>query len=161
MGQQGGEYEPRDSRNVTGTSTNQTGDRWSAEAQEGKTPNAAGSYGRMDDPEAEEEGGLEIMFEPDPELEQQVTGGESHVSYGSAFAEQIEEHMDVIGADGEHVGTVDGVEGEQIKLTRADSGTDTDDGHRFLPIELVSAVEEGQVRLATSAAQARARVVGD
>ncbi|PLK27873.1 hypothetical protein C0V78_08495 [Novosphingobium sp. TH158] len=66
--------------------------------------------------------------------------------------------MQVVGSDGEHVGTVDGVEGERIKLTRAESGTDTDGGHRFLPIELVAAVEGDMVRLSTSAAQARQRV---
>lgn len=170
MGQQGGEYEPRDSRNVTGTSSSQTGDRWSAEAQAGKTPDAAGNsasaYGRAEDePSSEDaaEGEREILFEPDPALEQQVTGGESHLSYGSeggAFADQIEEHMEVIGSDGEHVGTVDEVEGERIKLTRSDSGTDTDGGHRYLPIELVSAVEMGKVKLSTSAMQARARQMG-
>ena len=35
---------------------------------------------------------------------------------------QIREHMEVIGADGVHVGTVDKVEGDRIKLTKADSG---------------------------------------
>ena len=36
---------------------------------------------------------------------------------------QIREHMEVIGADGVHVGTVDKVEGDRIKLTKADSGS--------------------------------------
>ena len=35
---------------------------------------------------------------------------------------QIKEHMEVIGADGVHVGTVDKVEGDRIKLTKKDSG---------------------------------------
>ena len=168
MGQQGGEYEPKDSRNVTGTSSNPTGDRWSAEAQAGRVPNAAGepasAYGREDGDDAEDDGGeMEVMFEPDPALEQAVTGGESHVTYGSeggAFADQIEEHMEVIGSDGEHVGTVDEIGGERIKLTRSDSGTDTDGGHRYLPIELVSGIEMGKVKLSTSAMQARARQMG-
>jgi len=161
MGQQGGEYEPKDSRNVTGTSSNPTGDRWSTEAQAGRVPNAAGEPA-----DGEEVGGgeeMEVMFEPDPALEQAVTGGESHVTYGSeggAFADQIEEHMEVIGSDGEHVGTVDEVEGERIKLTRSDSGTDSDGGHRYLPIELVSGIELGKVKLSTSAMQARARQMG-
>lgn len=34
----------------------------------------------------------------------------------------IHEHMEVIGADGVHVGRVDRVEGDRIKLTIADSG---------------------------------------
>ena len=35
---------------------------------------------------------------------------------------KIREHMEVVGADGVHVGTVDKVDGERIKLTKADSG---------------------------------------
>jgi hypothetical protein len=35
---------------------------------------------------------------------------------------EIKEHMEVIGADGVHIGTVDKVEGGRIKLTKADSG---------------------------------------
>ena len=34
---------------------------------------------------------------------------------------QIKEHMEVIGADGVHVGTVDHVDGDRIKLTKKDS----------------------------------------
>jgi hypothetical protein len=36
---------------------------------------------------------------------------------------QIKEHMEVVGSDGQHVGTVDGVEDDRIKLTKSDSGT--------------------------------------
>ena len=35
---------------------------------------------------------------------------------------RIREHMEVIGADGVHVGTVDRFENNRIKLTKADSG---------------------------------------
>src|ERR1700693_5553407 len=35
---------------------------------------------------------------------------------------EIKEHMEVIGADGVHVGTVDKLEGNRIKLTKKDSG---------------------------------------
>jgi hypothetical protein len=34
---------------------------------------------------------------------------------------QVKEHMEVIGADGVHVGTVDRLENNRIKLTKADS----------------------------------------
>jgi hypothetical protein len=33
----------------------------------------------------------------------------------------IREHMEIVDADGMHVGTVDNVEGDRIKLTRKDS----------------------------------------
>jgi hypothetical protein len=42
---------------------------------------------------------------------------------------QVQEHMEVIGADGVHLGTVDKVEGDRIKLTRADSGSHGDHHH--------------------------------
>lgn len=61
---------------------------------------------------------------------------------------QIREHMEVIGADGVHVGTVDRVEGDRIKLTRKDSGQGAHDGHHhYLPGGLVAAVEGDKVRL--------------
>lgn len=66
---------------------------------------------------------------------------------------QIREHMAVIGADGVHLGTVDKVEGERIKLTRADSGSHGDH-HHFIALGLVAAVEGDQVRLSATAANA-------
>ena len=62
----------------------------------------------------------------------------------------IKEHMEVIGADGAHLGTVDKVEGGRIKLTRADSGSHGDH-HHFLSAGLVAAVEGNQVRLSANA----------
>ncbi|TGV64253.1 DUF2171 domain-containing protein, partial [Mesorhizobium sp. M00.F.Ca.ET.158.01.1.1] len=35
---------------------------------------------------------------------------------------KIREHMEVVGADGVHIGKVDKVDGQRIKLTKADSG---------------------------------------
>lgn len=43
--------------------------------------------------------------------------------------QNIAEHMEVIGADGVHVGTVDKVEGNRIKLTKKDSGEGSHKGH--------------------------------
>ena len=59
---------------------------------------------------------------------------------------QIREHMEVIGADGVHVGTVDKVEGDRIKLTRKDSGSHPDH-HHYIPRGLVAEIEGDQVRL--------------
>lgn len=61
--------------------------------------------------------------------------------------EDIREHMEVIGADGVHLGTVDRVEGDRIKLIRADSGQGHDEHHHFIPRGLVAEVEENKVRL--------------
>jgi hypothetical protein len=66
-------------------------------------------------------------------------------------ASQIEEHMEVIGADGVHVGTVDKVEGDRIKLTKKDAGEGGHEGHHhFLPLSLVAEVEAGAVRLSAN-----------
>lgn len=62
----------------------------------------------------------------------------------------IKEHMEVIGADGAHLGTVDKVESGRIKLTRADSGSHGDH-HHYLSAGLVAAVEGNQVRLSANA----------
>jgi hypothetical protein len=70
----------------------------------------------------------------------------------SEFASQIREHMEVIGADGVHLGTVDAVENGRIKLTKADSGMGSHQGHHhYLPMGLVAAVEGEQVRLSANA----------
>ena len=68
---------------------------------------------------------------------------------------EIKEHMEVIGADGVHVGTVDKVEGNRIKLTKADSGEGKHKGHHhFVEKSLVAGVEGNNVRLSANAAVA-------
>jgi hypothetical protein len=67
----------------------------------------------------------------------------------------IKEHMEVIGADGVHVGTVDKVEGDRIKLTKQDSGEGGHEGHHhFISGGLVAEVEGDTVRLSANAAVA-------
>ncbi len=63
---------------------------------------------------------------------------------------QISEHMEVVGADGVHIGTVDKVEGDRIKLTKADSGSHTDH-HHYISRGLIAAIEGNQVRLSANA----------
>ena len=63
----------------------------------------------------------------------------------------IKEHMEVIGADGVHVGTVDRVENGKIKLTKADSGEGKHKGHHhFIDLGLVAEVEGQKVRLSAN-----------
>jgi hypothetical protein len=62
----------------------------------------------------------------------------------------ITEHMEVIGADGAHFGTVDKVEGDRIKLTKDDSGSH-EDHHHYISGGLVAAVEGNRVRLSANA----------
>lgn len=64
----------------------------------------------------------------------------------------IKEHMQVIGADGVPVGTVDKVEGSRIKLTKKDSGEGHHKGHHhFIDGSLVAEIEGDKVRLSANA----------
>ena len=53
--------------------------------------------------------------------------------------------------DASHVGTVDHVEGDRIKLTKNDSG---DQRHHYVPVGMVADIEGGTVRLSATAANA-------
>jgi hypothetical protein len=65
---------------------------------------------------------------------------------------EIREGMEVIGADGVHVGTVDRVEGDRIKLIRADAGQGSHQGHHhFLSLGLVAGLDGDRVRLSANA----------
>lgn len=65
---------------------------------------------------------------------------------------QIQEHAEVVGADGVHVGTVDKVEGDRIKLTKKDSGQGSHEGHHhYISGGLVASVEAETVRLSANA----------
>jgi len=67
-----------------------------------------------------------------------------------AEASGISADMEVRSADGSHVGTVDGVEGERIKLTRKDS---PDGEHHYVGLDQVERVDE-HVHLADGASVA-------
>lgn len=69
---------------------------------------------------------------------------------------RIKEHMEVIGADGVHVGTVDKLEGNRIKLTKRDggSGGGHDGHHHYLSTGLVASIEGQKVRLSATGANA-------
>ena len=72
---------------------------------------------------------------------------------------QIQEHAEVIGADGQHVGTVDHVEGDRIKLTKSDTIAPGHEGHHhYVDGSLVESVEEGTVRLSVNASDAISHV---
>ncbi|MET0221383.1 MAG: DUF2171 domain-containing protein [Tardiphaga sp.] len=63
----------------------------------------------------------------------------------------VKEHMEVIGADGVHVGTVDRVEGNRIKLTKKDSGEGSHKGHHhYIEGGLIAEVEGDKVRLSAN-----------
>ena len=64
----------------------------------------------------------------------------------------IREHMEVIGADSVHIGTVDRMEGNRIKLTKKDSGQGSHEGHHhYVPTALVADIEGEKIRLSANA----------
>ena len=67
----------------------------------------------------------------------------------------IKEHMEVVGCDGVHVGTVDHLEGrDTVKLAKDDP--DAGGEHHLIPLAWVDHVEM-KVHLKQSAAEAKAR----
>ncbi len=65
---------------------------------------------------------------------------------------RIKEHAEIVGADGVHVGNVDRVERDRIKLTKKDSGQGAhEEHHHFVPLSLVADIDGDVVRLSTDA----------
>lgn len=65
---------------------------------------------------------------------------------------RVTEHMEVVGSDDEHVGTVDKVRGDRIILTKSDP--DAGGHHHSIPSRWVSSVD-GKVKLRKTAAEAK------
>lgn len=71
---------------------------------------------------------------------------------------QIREHMEVLGSDGQHVGTVDKIEGDRIKLTKNDPQAQGQ--HRYISLDTVESVDEDAVWLSLTAEQAQQQSMG-
>ncbi|WP_379548339.1 DUF2171 domain-containing protein [Qipengyuania sp. DSG2-2] len=61
---------------------------------------------------------------------------------------RIKEHMEVVNSEGLHVGTVDALQDDKIKLTKSDS---MDDMHHFLMIDDVEEITDNRVVLTKDA----------
>ena len=67
-------------------------------------------------------------------------------------AGRVRENMEVIGADGVYVGTVDRLEGVRIKLNKKDSGQGSHEGHHhYVPAALIAHIEGEKIRLSANA----------
>jgi hypothetical protein len=65
---------------------------------------------------------------------------------------KVREKMEVVGADDVHVGWVDRIEGDRIKLRKTDSGEGAHAGHHhYIPDALIAGVEGNKVRLGANA----------
>jgi hypothetical protein len=58
---------------------------------------------------------------------------------------QIREHMEVVGSDGEHVGRVDHVQGEEIELAKLDLGSGLK--HHMIPMSWVDDIDDDKLVL--------------
>ncbi len=70
-------------------------------------------------------------------------------------ASQIEEHFEVVGSDGHHVGRVDHVLGDTIELAKLDIAGGFK--HHMIPVSWASRVEEKKVILSITTDEAKAR----
>ena len=65
---------------------------------------------------------------------------------------QITEHMEVVGSDGGHVGTVDKL---VLKLTKKDPAAQGQ--HHIINLDLIASIEDGKVKLSVPTADAPAQ----
>jgi hypothetical protein len=66
---------------------------------------------------------------------------------------EIRERMEVVGSDGQPVGTVDKVEGNRIKLAKSDPSAQGQ--HQYIPLDSVDSVEGNAIRLRQSAQEVK------
>lgn len=121
-----GEYEPNDSRNITGT----------ASTPDGRFTNPDGAAARPGETQG-------IGQQRAEELGLTGQAGAATGGDGS-MAGLIRPHMAVVDDGGRQVGTVDHMEDGRIKLTRSGS---TDGQHHHLSLDQIDRVEDGRVCL--------------
>ena len=98
---------------------------------------------------ADQEAQLELLMAQRDELLQ------SRSPTPKQAATSVRAHMQVIGADGVFIGTVDRVENGRIRLTKADSGEGHHKRHHhYIDLGLVADIEGQKVRLSANAAVA-------
>jgi len=62
---------------------------------------------------------------------------------------RIKQHMEIADHAGRHVGTVDDIDGDRMKLTRSDSSNGT---HHFIALDQVDRIADNRVYLKESVA---------
>ena len=66
---------------------------------------------------------------------------------------KVQEHQEVVGSDGQHIGTVDHVRGDRIKLTKTDQ--DARGHHHSIPSSWIQSVDD-KITISKTAEQAKA-----
>ncbi len=68
---------------------------------------------------------------------------------------RVKEHMEVLGSDGQHVGTVDKVRGDRILLTKNDK--DAGGHHHSIPSRWIESVDKDKVKIRKTADEAQSK----
>jgi hypothetical protein len=68
-----------------------------------------------------------------------IASGNHNKEATMVSADQIKERMEIVGNDGKHVGIVDRVENDELRLSKADA---PDRLHHFLPLANVEYVDD-------------------
>ncbi len=97
----------------------------------------------------------EYRRENQSRFESEFTSWRERRQQKRAMLGQMREHMEVVGSDNEHVGTIDRVAGERLILTKSDG--DSGGAHHSLSCADVERIEGDRVILECSADQARKR----
>jgi len=109
---------------------------------------AQGSYGRDDDYHQWRRGQIDALDRDYHEYRQE-NRGKFENEFGSWRTERqgqrgslskVTEHMDVVGSDGQHIGTVDKVRGDRIVLTKNDA--DAGGRHHSIPSRWIETVDD-------------------
>ena len=164
-GAQGGSYDPQ--RGMFGSGYEARGDRWS------RGPETGDRYGHQPHHDPEYRAWREQQIDKldrdydDYRQHRATKFGEEFNNWrtsretiagaaltGEQWRTKIREHQEVLGVDGEHVGTVDHVDGDRVKLTKADM--QAGGAHHFIPLSEIESVDVA-VRLKYPAEEARRR----
>ena len=101
---------------------------------------------------ADQEARIELMTKRREEVLQRTN---SDARRRDVTKSRIKKNMEVIGADGVHIGTVDRIVAGRIRLTKDDSGEGRHKGHHhYIDLGLVADIESQTVRLSAVAATA-------
>lgn len=173
-----GEYEPNDSRNVTGTASTKDG-HWTGQAandatqrdhiqQSGQMQQSGQSVGQQNDGVSgagnqgndhtsaigrnQGVGGSQAGSAQAQQFQDRLGQHGAGGSGVGSITDQIAKHQEVVDAQGNHVGTVDHIDGDRIKLTRKDSA---DGEHHYISLAQVEGIEGGRIRLSGSGDVAR------
>jgi len=97
----------------------------------------------------------EYRRETQAKFEEEFGGWRQRRQMKRDLLRQIREHMDVVGSDNEHVGTVDRIAGDRVILTKSDA--ESGGAHHSLSCSDIASIDSDRVMLDLTAEQAKLR----